>query len=91
MPDMKTIGDDLVAALDLQYSMIILPKEEKIRVSALGFGVVSINGLFSLNLLSLLEPYAGLTLNYIYLNSEEEFIGVVKAIPKLVPLTLQTW
>lgn len=72
------------AAIDFQYSMIVLPDEEKIEVSALGFGVVSINGLISANLLSIAEPYAGVTLNYVYLNSETEgFIDVWKPIPKV--------
>ena len=74
----------LDAAIDIQYSMIVLPDEEKIDVSALGFGVVSINGLVSANLLSLLEPYLGLTLNYVYLNSDTEgFINAWKPIPKI--------
>ena len=72
------------AAIDLQYSMIALPDEENIRVSALGFGVVSVNGLVSVKLIRLLEPYAGLTLNYVYMNSEAEgHINVLKWIPKL--------
>ena len=72
------------AAIDLQYSVITLPDEEKIRVSALGFGVVSVNGLASAKLLNILEPYVGITLNYIYMNSESEgHINVLKWIPKL--------
>ena len=74
----------LDAAIDVQYSMIALPDEEKIDVSALGFGVVSINGLISANLLTIVEPYAGLTINYIYLNSDAEgFIDVWKPVPKV--------
>lgn len=71
------------AAVDVQYSMIILPDEENINVSALGFGVLSVSALVSADLLFLLEPYAGLTLNYVYLNSEEDFIGVTKLVPKI--------
>jgi hypothetical protein len=72
------------AALDVQYSMIVLPDEEKIEVSALGFGVFSINGLVSANLLSIAEPYAGLTLHYVYLNSDAEGrIEAWKLIPKV--------
>lgn len=70
------------AAIDAQYSMIYLPDEENIKVSAPGFGVVSINGIVSADLLFLIEPYAGATLNYVYLDSEEEFIKVWKAVPK---------
>ena len=74
----------LDAAIDFQYSMIVLPDEEKIEVSALGFGVISINGLISANLLTILEPYAGFTLNYIYLNSDTEgSINAWKPIPKV--------
>ncbi|MFC1714267.1 hypothetical protein ACFL6S_11405 [Candidatus Poribacteria bacterium] len=72
------------AAIDFQYSIIVLPDEEKIEVSALGFGVISINGLISANLLSIAEPYAGFTLNYVYLNSDTE--GSIKAwkpVPKV--------
>jgi hypothetical protein len=29
------------------------------------------------------EPYAGLTLNYIYLDAEEEFISLLKLVPKI--------
>jgi len=71
------------AAIDAQYSMIYLPDEENIKVSAPGYGVVSLNGIVSADLLFLLEPYAGLTLNYVYLNSEEEFISVWKPVPKI--------
>lgn len=71
------------AAADVQYSMIVLPNEEKIKVSALGFGVLSINGMVSANLL-MLEPYVGVTLNYVYLSpGEKDFIGVWKIVPKL--------
>jgi hypothetical protein len=71
------------AAVDAQYSMVVLTDTDDIEVSALGFGVFSINGIVSANLL-MLEPYAGLTLNYIYLNTkEEDFVGVWKPIPKL--------
>ena len=71
------------AALDVQYSMIVLPDEETIDVSALGFGVVSINGLLSTNVIPILEPYAGVTLNYVYLNSDAAgFIEAWKAVPK---------
>ncbi len=73
------------AAIDLQYSMIALPDEKNIKVSALGFGVVSVNGLVSMSMkLIPLEPYAGLTLNYVYLNSDTEGnIQVLKWIPKI--------
>lgn len=72
------------AAVDVQYTIISLPNEENIRVSALGFGVVSLNGLISAKLLYLLEPYAGLTVNYVYLNSDAEGdITVWKPVPKL--------
>lgn len=71
------------AAVDAQYSMIVLTDKKDIEVSALGFGVFSINGIVSANLL-VLEPYAGLTLNYVYINAkDEDFIGVWKPIPKL--------
>ena len=73
----------LNAAADVQYSMILLPDEENINVSALGFGVLSVSGILSANLLFMLEPYAALTLNYIYLNSEEDRIGVSRIVPKL--------
>ena len=69
-------------AVDLQYTMIALPAEEAINVSAIGFGVFSIGGMVSADLM-FLEPYAGLNLNYVYLNSEQEFIEVWKLIPKL--------
>jgi len=71
------------AAIDAQYSMIYLPDEKTIKVSAPGFGVVSINGLVGANLLLFLEPYAGVTLNYVYLNSKDNPFNVWKAIPKL--------
>jgi hypothetical protein len=72
------------AAADVQYSMIVLPDEKDIEVSALGFGVFSISGMVSANLLFLAEPYGILTFNYIYLNPEEEdFIGVLKVVPKI--------
>ena len=71
-------------ALDLQYSMIALRDEENIQVSALGFGVVSVNGLISAEVLHLLEPYAGITFHYIYLNSDlQGNIRVWKIVPKL--------
>jgi len=70
------------AAVDAQYSMITLPDEENIRLSALGFGVFSLNGLISAKL-PFVEPYAGLALNYVYLNSEDEYIGVLKPIPRI--------
>ena len=71
------------AALDIQYSMIVLPDEETIDVSAMGFGVVSINGLLSANIIPILEPYVGVTLNYVYLNSDAAgFIEAWKAVPK---------
>jgi hypothetical protein len=77
----------LNAAVDGQYSTIYLPDEKTMKVSALGFGVASINGLISANILSLLEPYAGVTLNYVYLNSKEnsknKLYDVWKAVPKL--------
>ena len=69
-------------AIDGQYSMIYLPNEKIIKVSAPGFGVASINGIISARLLFLLEPYAGATFNYIYLDSEDKFIKVWKAVPK---------
>ena len=70
------------AAVDFQYTMIALPDEETINVSTVGFGVFSIGGMISVDL-TLLEPYAGLNLNYIYLNSEEESIEVWNLVPKL--------
>ena len=71
-------------AADVQYSMIVLSDEKDIQVSALGFGVFSISGIVSANLLFLAEPYAGLTFNYIYFNPEDEdLIGVWKAVPKI--------
>jgi hypothetical protein len=70
------------AAIDAQYSLIYLPKADKIKVSAPGFGVASINGLVGANLI-IFEPYAGITLNYVYLNSEDELFSVWKPIPKL--------
>jgi len=73
----------LSAAIDAQYSMIYLPDEKTIKVSAPGFGVVSINGLVSANLLFFLEPYAGITLNYVYLNSKDNPFSVWKPVPKL--------
>jgi len=74
----------LDAAIDVQYSMIALTDEEKIDVSALGFGVISINGLVSASLLPIVEPYLGLTLNYVYLNSDSEgLIDSWKPIPKV--------
>jgi hypothetical protein len=72
----------LDAAVDFQYSMITLLHEDEIKVSAGGFGVFSISGLVSTNI-PLVEPYAGLTLNYIYLNAEEEFISLLKLVPKI--------
>ncbi len=71
------------AAIDGQYSMIYLPQEKTIKVSAPGFGVASINGLISTNLLFLFEPYAGITLNYVYLNSKDKLYTVWKPVPKL--------
>jgi len=71
------------AAVDGQYSMIYLPDQKTIKVSAPGFGVASINGLISADILFLLEPYAGVTLNYVYLNSKDELYDVWKAVPKL--------
>lgn len=73
----------LNAAVDGQYSMIYLPDEKTIKVSAPGFGVASINGIISANILFLLEPYAGATLNYVYLNSKDELYDVWKLVPKL--------
>lgn len=71
------------AAVDAQYTMVVLRDEKEIEVSALGFGIFSINGMVSANLL-MLEPYAGLTLNYVYLNPEDEdFVGVWKPVPKI--------
>ena len=71
------------AAIDFQYTMITLPDEENINISALGFGVFSVTALVSANLLHLLEPYAGVSVNYIYMNSEDEFINVWKPVPKV--------
>ncbi|MGQ9609813.1 MAG: hypothetical protein ACUVWN_10945 [bacterium] len=70
-------------AIDGQYSMIYLPNEKIIKVSAPGFGVASVNGIISAKLLFFFEPYVSATFNYIYLDSEDEFIKVWKAIPKL--------
>jgi len=72
----------LDAAIDAQYTMIYLPNEKTIKVSAPGFGVASINGLVGADLL-MIEPYAGITVNYVYLDSEEKLYTVWKAIPKL--------
>jgi len=79
----------LAAAIDAQYTMIALldkkidKDKENIKVSALGFGVVSINGLVSADLLFFLEPYAGVSLNYVYLNSKDDPFRVWKTVPKL--------
>jgi len=73
----------LGAAIDAQYSMIYLPDKKNIRISAPGFGVVSINGLVSADLLFFLEPYAGVSLNYVYLNSKDDPFRVWKTVPKL--------
>lgn len=70
-------------AIDGQYSMIYLPNKKIIKVSAPGFGVASVNGIISAKLLFFFEPYVSATFNYIYLDSEDEFIKVWKAIPKL--------
>lgn len=71
------------AAIDFQYSIIALPDEENINVSVLGFGVFSINGLVSATALPIVEPYLGITLNYVYLNSDTEgYIDAWKPIPK---------
>ena len=72
----------LDAAIDVQYSMIVLTEEEEINVSALGFGVVSISGILSAKILSLFEPYVGIALHYVYLDSEAESIRVMKPVPK---------
>jgi len=80
IPELLPIID---AAIDAQYSMIYLPKEKIIKVSAPGFGTASINGIVSANLLFILEPYAGVTFNYVYLDSEDEFIKIWKTVPKL--------
>ena len=80
LPELIPIVD---MAIDGQYSMIYLPNEEIIKVSAPGFGVASINGIISAKLLFFLEPYVGATFNYVYLDSEDELIKVWKAIPKL--------
>jgi hypothetical protein len=72
------------AAADVQYSMIVLPDKKDIEVSALGFGVFSISGMVSANLLFLAEPYGALTFNYVYLNpGDEDLIGVWKLVPKI--------
>jgi len=73
----------LAAAIDAQYTMIYLPDKKTIKVSAPGFGVVSINGLVSADLLFFLEPYAGVSLNYVYLNSKDDPYSVWKPVPKL--------
>jgi hypothetical protein len=73
----------LNAAVDGQYTTIYLPDEKTMKVSALGFGVASINGLISANILFLLEPYVGVTLNYVYLNSKDDLYTVWKPVPKL--------
>jgi hypothetical protein len=72
----------LDAAIDAQYTMIYLPNEKTIKVSAPGFGIVSINGLVGADLI-LIEPYAGVTVNYVYLDSAAKLYSVWKAIPKL--------
>ncbi len=77
--DMIPIFD---AAIDVQYSMIYLPDKKTIKVSTPGFGVASLNGLFSTYLL-FLEPYAGLTLNYVYLDSKDKLYTVWKPVPKV--------
>lgn len=72
------------AAADVQYSMIVLPDVKDIEVSALGFGVFSVSGMVSANLLFLAEPYGILSFNYVYLNPEgEDFVGVLKVVPKI--------
>jgi hypothetical protein len=73
---------NLDAAVDIQYSMIVLTEEEEINVSATGFGVVTVSGILSARLFSVLEPYIGLAIHYVYLNSEEEDIRVLKPIPR---------
>ncbi|MDQ1327705.1 MAG: hypothetical protein QG641_988 [Candidatus Poribacteria bacterium] len=73
----------LAAAIDGQYTMIYLPDRKTIKVSAPGFGVASINGLVSADLLFFLEPYAGVSLNYVYLNSKDDPYSVWKTVPKL--------
>jgi hypothetical protein len=73
----------LAAAIDGQYTMISLLDKKNIEVSALGFGVVSINGLVSADILFFLEPYAGVSLNYVYLNSKNDPYRVWKTVPKL--------
>jgi hypothetical protein len=73
----------LSAAIDGQYTMIYLPDKKTIKVSAPGFGVASINGLISADLLFFLEPYAGVSLNYVYLNSKDDPYSVWKTVPKL--------
>lgn len=88
----------LDAAVDVQYTTIFLTDEDNIGTTALGFGVFSVTGLLSAKLLFLAEPYAGLTLNYVYLNSDaaDDFIGVWKLIPKIglhvkfLPITVGT-
>jgi len=91
----------LDAAVDVQYTTIFLTDDDSIDTTALGFGVFSVTGLLSAKLLRLAEPYAGLTLNYVYLNSgnadeDGEFIGVLKLIPKIglhvkfLPITVGT-
>jgi hypothetical protein len=69
------------AAVDFQYTMIILPEEDEIEVSAAGFGVFSINGMLSADL-RILEPYVGLNLNYVYLNSERKSYQLWKPVPE---------
>ena len=77
------IGGMIDAAVDAQYSMIVLPDEKNIGTSALGFGVFSATGLLSTDVLPLIEPYVGLSLNYVYLRPEnDDFIGVLKLIPR---------
>ncbi len=88
----------LDAAVDVQYTTIFLTEEDNIGTTALGFGVFSVTGLLSAKLLYFADPYAGLTLNYVYLNSDEadDFIGVLKLIPriglhvKFLPITVGT-
>ncbi len=70
------------AAVDLQYSMIVLTEEKEIHVAMPGFGVASVNGIMSARITSLVEPYIGLSFHFIYLNTEEDFIGLLKVIPR---------
>ena len=71
------------ASIDVQYAMIVVTDEKRVEISASGFGVFSVTGTVSANLLQVLEPYAGISFHYIYLNAGEDRIRVARVIPKV--------